>query len=85
MSKFVLNPRTLPTHSELTPIGWPDAQERDLAVAVAGISSASWFQIACAQLQEADQDRVARAFAFLAITSIRRYSVAKSTQQDQRS
>lgn len=75
MSKFVLNPRLLPTHSELVPKGWPDGGERELTVAVAGISSASWFQLACAQLQDVDKDRVARAFAFLALNSVRQCAI----------
>lgn len=76
MSKFVLNPGLLPTHSDLMTAHWPSDQQHQFTTAVDGIRAAPWFQVGCAQLTEADKDRVARSFAFAALGSIRRKASA---------
>lgn len=75
MSKFVLNTNELPTHTALTVSHWPDEQQRHFTDAVQSIREASWFKVACAQLKEADKDRVARSFAFSAFEAIQRTAV----------
>lgn len=71
MSKFVLNPGLLPTHSDLMTANWPSDQQHQFTTAVDGVRAAPWFQVGCAQLTEADKDRVARSFAFAVLGGIR--------------
>jgi hypothetical protein len=72
MPNFSLNPAALPTHAELSTAHWPLDQQNQFSAAVRGIRSTSWFQTACAQLAEADRERVAMSFAFASFATIRR-------------
>lgn len=72
MSNFTVRAELLPTHSDLSTAHWPVDQQNQFSAAVQGIQGTPWFQAGCAQLADADRERVALSFAFAAFASIRR-------------